>query len=104
MPGQAMHIRQPPADETLHHGQKNIATAGVAEALVATSTPSIEVLIQAKRTNTGRIYVGGASVPNDDTAGIYLSASQSLPLSSQNLNQIFINATQNNDGVTYIYW
>lgn len=110
MASQAVHTVISPSNETLNTGQRNVTTAGTAVALVASSTPCIEVLIQAKRTNTGRIYIGGSGVLNNDTNGVVLQPVAdpgqplSIQLSAQNLNQIYINSTVNGDGVTYIYW
>ena len=110
MASTATHVRQPKTEETLNDGSKTVSVAGIAEALSSSSVPCYEVLIQAKRTNTGRIYIGGAAVHNDDTDGICLEipiagvTPPSIPISAQNLNQIYVNSTVNNEGVTFIYW
>lgn len=103
MSSKAVHTRGPSADEAILHGAKNVTTAGTAEALVASSTPCEWVTITAKRTNTGRIYVGGPSVPNNDTGGTHLNAGDSIDIDVTNLNKIYINSTVNGEGVTYIY-
>lgn len=103
MSSKAIHTRGPSADEAILHGQKNVTTAGTAEALVSSSTPCEWVTVVAKRTNTGRVYVGGASVPNDDTGGAYLSAGDSIDIDVTNLIKLYINSTVNGEGVTYIY-
>ena len=91
-------------NDLLVHGEKDVAVLGTAEALVAASTPCYQVTIQAKRTNTGRIYVGGVTVPNNDTGGIMLGNEESIMLWVTDLNKIFINSTVNGEGVTYLCW
>ena len=103
MGSQSVKIYNELDNETLNYGAKNVATAGTAEAL-ASSTLCYEVLIQAKRTNTSRIYVGGASVPNNDTGGVFLIAGQSMVLTPKNLDRVYINSVVNGEGVTFIYW
>ncbi len=88
--------------DEIKHGAKNVTLAGTAEAL-ASSTSCAWVVIQAKRTNTGRIYVGGASVPNDDTGGLYLTAGDSVTVDVLNLSQVYVNSTVTGEGVTYVY-
>lgn len=110
MPGNPVYTREPKTDETLNHGSKTVTTAGTPVQLSTSSVPCIEVLIQVKRGNTGRIYIGGAAVPNNDSAGIMLdipTAGQtppSVPITAQNLNQIYINSTVNGEGVNFLYW
>jgi hypothetical protein len=75
MAAEAVYIRATgQIDDRPVDGQKNVSTAGTAVCLVSESTPCAGVIIQAKRTNTGRIYIGGVNVPNNDTGGIYLSS------------------------------
>lgn len=106
MSAEAVYIRSIGlVDDRPVDGQKNVTTAGTAVCLVSESTPCAGVIIQAKRTNTGRIYVGGVAVPNNDTGGIYLSAGDVLTIQeSQNLNQHYLNSTAHNEGVTYTYY
>lgn len=105
MSAYAVYNRAPgQGDDRLLHGQKNVAVAGTAEPLVSESTPCTEVLIQAKRNNTGRIYWGGPNVPSDDTGGVYLLAGDGVSLQVQNLNQVHLNATVGGEGVTYAYF
>lgn len=104
MASTSTHVHQPSFDETLRTGTKTVTNAGTAVALSATSVPCYEVLIQAKRTTGGRIYIGGSTVANDDSNGVYLTAGQSMTITAQNLTQIYINSTVNAEGVTFIYW
>lgn len=110
MAGQRIFSSIAAINETLNHGQRNVTVAGTPVQFSVTSVPCSEVLIQVKRTNTGRIYIGGAGVTNNDTAGVMLEAPvagttpASILISAQNLNQIFLNTTVNANGVTFIYW
>jgi hypothetical protein len=106
MAAEAVYIRAiGQIDDRPVDGQKNVSTAGTAVCLVSESTPCAGVIIQAKRTNTGRIYVGGVAVPNNDTGGVYLAAGDVLTIQeSQNLNQHYLNSTVDNEGVTYTYF
>jgi hypothetical protein len=110
MPGQPVYTREPIFGEVLNHGSKTVASAGTAEPLTSTRVNCLEVLIQVKPSNTGFIAIGGAAVPNDGSAGIILEAPTagvtppSLPISAQNLDQIYINPEVNGEGVNFIYW
>lgn len=110
MAGQPTYIRQPEFTETLKHGSKTVAIAGVAEPLSLARTPCIEISIQAKPANTAPIFIGGASVPNDGSVGNMLGipvAGQtpaSISISAQDLSQVFINTTIAGEGVNILYW
>lgn len=63
MAAEAVYIRATgQTDDRPVDGQKDVTTAGTAVCLVSESTPCAGVIIQAKRTNTGRIYIGGVNV------------------------------------------
>lgn len=100
----AVYTRFPQADDNLFGGNKNVTTAGTAVPLVSVSTPTTGIIIQAKRGNTGRIYVGGPAIKNDDTIGTYLSAGDSMYLSTPNLNLLYLNSSVDGEGATYSYW
>lgn len=109
MAGQVVSQRVVYSNETLNLGSKSVTTAGTQVQLSATSVPCYEVLMQVNASNTGSIYVGGASV--DSSTGIVLiapAAATSQPvdivLSAQNLNQIWIDSDVNGEGVRFIYW
>lgn len=89
--------------DTLAGGNKDVTTAGTRVQLSTTSVPCIDLIIQAKRGNTGRIYVGGAAVANTDTNGIYIGAGMSMSLSVSNLNQVYLDSSVNAEGVTFLY-
>ncbi len=101
--GTPVYQKTPQFEQTLNNGAKNVTTAGTAVQLSTSSLPCEELLIQAKRTNTGRIYVGGLGITNDDTTGVYLLAGQTIPMTPQNLNRVYLNSSVNGEGVTYTY-
>ena len=104
MSGVPQYVRAPFDGESLGQGFKNVTTAGTQVALVASSTPASRVLIQAKSTNAGLIFIGNSNVPNNHNGGIALSAGSFIQLDLLNLNIIYVNSANNGDGVTYIYW
>lgn len=81
-------------------GSKNITTAGSREAL-ASSTTCKKVIITAKETNTGTIWVGGATVSSG--RGRPLVALQSETIDIDNLSKIYLDTSVNGDGVTFVY-
>lgn len=78
-------------------GNFDVTVAGTAEAMP--NTHVLEVVIQAKSTNTGLIYVGGSSVSSTD--GIELSAGQSMSFQVTNLNKLWLDASVSGDGVKW---
>ncbi len=102
MGSNAFYSKNPSSGDVLAGGNKDVTTAGTRVQLSSTSVPCIDLIIQAKRTATGRLYISGPSVAAD-TNGIYLNAGQSLSLSVTNLNQVWIDSSVNGEGVTYMY-
>jgi hypothetical protein len=98
-----MYPRNPDFDDTPGIGAKVTVTAGTAIALSSTALPMSWVIIQAKRANTGRIYIGGSTILNTDTGGIYLLASETVKLDFTDGSKIYINSTVDAEGVTYVY-
>lgn len=91
-------------EASLKTSGKNVTTAGTAVSLVAATTPCREVLIQAKRTNTGVIFIGPSSVLNNYTNGVYLEKGDSVRFFCTDLLELYVNSTVNGEGVTYLYW
>lgn len=104
MAGTAVRNLEPYYDEKLKNGNAIGTVAGIAEQLSKFPIPCYEVLIQATRTNTQRIYIGGPGVTNLDNGGIYLLPGQTITISAQNLQDVYINSVVNLESVTYIYW
>ncbi len=89
---------------TFKTGTKAVAAAGTAVALVASSTPvpdGAEVVVKAKRANTGYIYVG-ESAAQAQAHTFELSASDAIGLRVDNLADIFIDSSVNGEGVEYL--
>lgn len=89
---------------TLINGNVAIPLAGPAD---RTQIPDNEVhacLIQAKLTNVGPVYVGGADVTNAAgvNEGILLHQSSSVALSVTNTNQIFVATDNAGDAVKFL--
>lgn len=86
-------------------GNKAVATAGTAEALVSASTPCAWVVITAAPANTGNITVGDSNVvaAADAEAGVTLAAGDSLTLPVLDLSIVFIDATVSGDEVGFLY-
>ena len=82
-------------------GEKDVAAAGTAEALAA-STACSWVIIQAKRSNTGLVAVGGSDVVVG-TNGIDLEAGAVMTLPIADLASVFVDAATNDEGVTFVY-
>lgn len=101
--GTIMTSEGPRYSATLKTGVLNVTTAGTALVLGA-ATDVREVLIQAKRTNTGQIYVGPSTVANNNTNGIFLEKGQFIKFYCTSLADVYINSTLNGEGVTYLYW
>jgi hypothetical protein len=87
-------------------GNKLVTTAGTAVVLAA-STLAKWVTIQAYRSNTGYVAVGGSTVLASATVGtgrgISLAASESVTLPIANLNTVYVDSTVNGEGVRYTY-
>jgi len=87
-------------------GSKAVAAAGTAEPLTATRQVYCSLTIQAKSGNTGTVYVGDSNVSSSN----YFFELQGYPdsitlLSSEgdsiNTAQVFIDAANNDDAVTF---
>jgi hypothetical protein len=84
----------------LHYGAKDVAAAGTAEALAASQALMHGVTVRAKTDNTGIIYVGDSDV--DSTNGFELEAGESILIYTDNLANVYIDASVNEEGVSYI--
>lgn len=89
----------------------DVLAAGTAVPLSATPLETENILIQAKRTNTGNIFVGDSTV--DATNGVSIGPGEFVSLSADSeeddasyavidLMDIYIDAANNNDGVVLI--
>lgn len=82
-------------------GQQTVESAGTPVQLIATSTPILSVTIKALDDNAGNIYVGGASV--SATTGYVLGAGDAVSLDVDDLSDVYIDAANDDDGVSFIY-
>lgn len=87
-----------PANE-IFEGEKNVPTAGTA---VPLGTQQCKfVTIQARSSNTGNIYIGGATISN--TQGVALAAGEAYTLFVVGTDKVYLDADTNGEGVTYLY-
>lgn len=84
---------------TLTGRVKNVTTAGTRVQL--DNIPCKEVTIIAKKSNTGKIYVGGNDV-SSTVYGVELSAGDRITLKISNSNLAYIDASVSGEGVSYI--
>jgi hypothetical protein len=84
--------------ESLTANVQNVTTAGTAIQLP--SGACRKVMIIAKRTNTGYIYVGGSNVTSS-VYGAELGAKDSLVIEVSNANLLYLNASVSGEGVSY---
>lgn len=86
---------------TITGGTKTVTTAGVAEALGASTTIK-SIYIRATSTNTGNIYVGGSDVSSAN--GIALAANDSVEIDIADLATVYIDSDVNGEGVGFTYF
>lgn len=92
----------PAAPSSLGQGNKDVATAGTAVPLVASSTACSKIFMTAKDDNTGKIFWGGSGV--DSTDGDYLFPAQKIEIEIDDVNKVYIDCEGGNtDGVKFTY-
>ena len=88
----------------LSGGRKVVTTGGTREQITSTETLISGVIIQALRTNTGNVMIGGADV--DVTAGsengTELITGQTMTLYTDSLSRIWIDADNTGEGINYL--
>ena len=85
------------------HGEKDVASHGTAVQL-DTDCPCHHVQIMAKDDNAGTIYIGNSTV-SSSSFGRKLSATEGpVIIEVSNLNLIWIDSSDDDDGVTFLYW
>lgn len=88
----------------LEHGQDSVAAAGTAEALnggmTVTTASGGEVALRADSDNAGSIYVGDSDV--DSSNGFVLGAGESVALNVADVSDVFIDADNVGEGVSWI--
>ena len=91
----------------VYDGSKNVTTAGTRETLTSSTAMAFTVTVQAKKTNTKSIWVGGKTVAAG--RGFELPGpgdSYTFPPQSMNtydLTVIYIDSEADGEGVTFVY-
>lgn len=85
---------------TVRHGKTTVTTAGTEVALAASQALQSGVRIKALAANTGIIYVGGNPVTN--LTGYELAPGEEVFVEVDNLATVFIDASVNSQGVSWI--
>ncbi len=84
-------------------GRKVVTTGGTREQITSTETAIAGVIIQALRSNSGNVAIGGSDV--DVTAGsengIELVAGQTETIPCRDLSLVWIDADNNGEGVAF---
>jgi hypothetical protein len=92
----------PRIPDTLGTGTKTVTTAGVRVQLSTDETITcMYVIVCAKVTNTGYIFLGGSDVSS--TSGIPLAALEKIRIDIDRLNKIYIDSSVSSEGVLYTY-
>lgn len=78
---------------------KNVTTAGTKVQL--DNIDCREVTVIARKGNTGSIYIGGSDVTSSNF-GVELHANESFTFAVDNASIIYINASVNGEGVSYV--
>jgi len=88
------------------NGRKVVTTAGTAVPLESKSYGVEYVIITAETDNGDYIAVGGVGVIEADATrtGLPLAAGDSATLYFVDMNQVYIDAAVNGEGVTYVYF
>lgn len=84
---------------SMSSGVVNVTTAGTKVQL--SDIACREVIIIAKRTNTGYIYVGGNTV-SSTSYGAELAAKDSITIPVNNVNKIYIDSSVSGEGISYV--
>ncbi len=95
-------LQNPPAGFTMHHGLKATASDNVGVALMASTTPARDIVIQPLAGNSGPVYIGGTGV-TPSTGGTVLNAGDSVHANACDMATIFVAAAAHPDGVQFSY-
>lgn len=94
------------ATTNIYDGSKDVTLAGTAVPLSAASVSISRVVVTAKEQNVGTVVVGSSTVVAAQATrrGTPLTPLSSMDLSVSDLNKVYIDAENNNDGVTFTYY
>ena len=89
-------------------GAETVDTSGTAQPLVGVSTDTQMLFVQAKTGNTGAIYFGDSAVDKTSSKQTTLLQSQAITVSVDggyklDINEFYIDADNNDDGVDFLY-
>ena len=84
---------------TIYNGSKDVTTAGTAVAL-GSSTTIKSVVVKAKCSNAGTIYIGDASVSSSN--GMELQAGDAIGIDIDDLSTVYIDSSVSGEGVDYL--
>jgi len=96
--------------KTIVSTQKTVTAAGTAEALVSDPTWVRKIYMKALAGNAGVIYLGDSTVSSSNgyevAAGVEIDLTSLLEEAEDNfrLDEIYIDAANNGDGVSFIYF
>jgi len=99
-------IAQERGYSTIGDGRQVVTNAGTRVQLSSSSVPCKKVVITGEDDNAGVVVVGGPTVvaAQSTRRGTPLVALQSDVFFVDNLNKLYIDATVNTEGVTYVYY
>jgi hypothetical protein len=81
------------------NGHKTVAVAGTAEPIMTTNQYGY-LIIKALASNTNDVYVGNSTV--DSTNGYPLEAGESVAVALDGLQNVYLDAAVNGEGVAFI--
>jgi hypothetical protein len=85
-------------------GTVDVPTAGIPVQMPSITIPEgVTVIICAKYTNVGYIYIGNSSGNANATNGFTLIPGSGIGLKIDNLSKVWVNSTVNGEGVMYIF-
>jgi len=96
-----------PKGQDIGDGRAIVSSAGTRVKLSTKSVLCYKVEITAEEDNAGVVVVGAETVTANIATrrGVYLNAGDSYTITDvNNLNKIWLDATEDGDGVTYIYY
>lgn len=90
---------------SISNGVEVVTTSGTIVPLSVSSVPTFKVDIQALLANSGTVTIGGTSVLSASTNGIVLNPGNVYTITDVNdLNKIWVDASANGNGVSYVYY
>lgn len=83
---------------------KDVSVAGTQVSLFSSTTPMIAILVVAKTTNTGLVFVGDSSTENAQAGGVPLAAGKGITMFIDDGSKVYLNSAVGGEGVTGIYY